>query len=310
MLNAEPKSQSSHAWRSILQGNKLLTNNIKWNIGNGQNISIWHDNWLPSKPPRLAKPNGNLNYRPKLVKDLLIPGTFTWNESLVRQYIHQEDRSLLYLLRPSLTGFQDNISWIHTKDGNYYVKSGYYVQRHQSIIGNMHNENTNSHNLFQDIWKFNVMPKVKHFWWKSLHNALPVADNLKKRNLRVDNSCKMCGEYPETVNHLLFQCQLSKEIWDLSPILTPPGEFYTSHSLSKNICMILNLNKHQGDAINLFTIIGWQLWKMRNAMVFENCKWPIPVVINKALVTLSMWNQEISLDKDVQGNNENVQRSL
>lgn len=51
LLQAGIKWHSSHAWRSILQGNKLISNGLKWAVGNGQNINIWHDKWLPSSPP-------------------------------------------------------------------------------------------------------------------------------------------------------------------------------------------------------------------------------------------------------------------
>ncbi|KAG7599291.1 Ribonuclease H-like superfamily [Arabidopsis suecica] len=64
--------------------------------------------------------------------------------------------------------------------------------------------------------------------WRSSHAWKSILqDNLKKRKLRIDNTCQRCGECPETVNHLLFQCKLSKEMWKLAPISAPPDGSWT-----------------------------------------------------------------------------------
>ncbi|KAG7593950.1 Ribonuclease H domain [Arabidopsis thaliana x Arabidopsis arenosa] len=64
--------------------------------------------------------------------------------------------------------------------------------------------------------------------WRSSHAWKSILqDNLKKRKLRIDNTCQICGECLETANHLLFQCKLSKEIWELAPISAPPDGSWT-----------------------------------------------------------------------------------
>lgn len=50
-----------------------------------------------------------------------------------------------------------------------------------------------------------------------MHRALPVTENLRKRNLWIDTSCVFCNEHDESINQLLFQCRFSKKIWELSP---------------------------------------------------------------------------------------------
>ena len=44
LLQAKPKSNGSHAWKSILKGNELLKSGIKWNIGRGEQTYMWIDN--------------------------------------------------------------------------------------------------------------------------------------------------------------------------------------------------------------------------------------------------------------------------
>ncbi|XP_020874985.1 uncharacterized protein LOC110226750 [Arabidopsis lyrata subsp. lyrata] len=81
LLEAGLKWQSSHAWRSILQGNQLLAKGIKWIIGNGKTVNIWKDNWLPSSPPRAPQPYGNPD-----VFTASQGSSHSWNQYLERAF--------------------------------------------------------------------------------------------------------------------------------------------------------------------------------------------------------------------------------
>ena len=37
----------SYAWRSILAARDVLEKGMRWIIGNGKNVKIWEDRWLP-----------------------------------------------------------------------------------------------------------------------------------------------------------------------------------------------------------------------------------------------------------------------
>lgn len=281
-----------------MQGNTLLADGLKWVVGNGQRINIWQDKWLPSNPPRAPKRQENVRTSLKLVKDLFIPGTTRWNEELIDKVIALEDRNLIKVIRPSLVEVSDSISWIYSKDGSYSVKSGYYAVRRRGIEQDATVNSQHTHFLFKYIWNVDVPPKLKHFWWRSLHNGLPVADNLKKRGLRVDAICQLCGEEDETVNHLLFQCKLTKEIWDLTPISTPSGEFLNAHNLADNLQDLIMINRNHANELKLLFLLGWRIWKMRNALIFENKRMVVPDVISQALVDLSVWNEACKLNQN------------
>jgi hypothetical protein len=36
----------SYTWRNILQANWILEKGGVWNIGSGEDIHIWEDNWI------------------------------------------------------------------------------------------------------------------------------------------------------------------------------------------------------------------------------------------------------------------------
>ncbi|XP_024006398.1 uncharacterized protein LOC112082916 [Eutrema salsugineum] len=197
IFHAELKGQPSYAWRSIYQ-----------------------------VPPTPAYGPG-INSYPKLkVSDLLDRRTITWNEQLLEHIIDPEDIVTIKRIRPSIAGVADSLHWIHTADGAYSVKSGYHALRKlaHSTVSNT-SSFSNNQSLFTQCWKHNVPPKVKHFWWRVLHNALPTAVNLKKRKILHDDTCQRCGEAPETVNHMIFQCRLQTKMQVLV------GSFLTSKGM-------------------------------------------------------------------------------
>lgn len=50
-----------------------------------------------------------------------------WDTQALEQYIDQEDISIIQSLAISSTHRQDTFSWSYTKNGQYTVKSGYWV---------------------------------------------------------------------------------------------------------------------------------------------------------------------------------------
>lgn len=37
----------SYIWRSILWGRQVIKEGVRWRIGNGQNIMVYKDRWIP-----------------------------------------------------------------------------------------------------------------------------------------------------------------------------------------------------------------------------------------------------------------------
>lgn len=214
LLQATKKWSSSYAWKGILQENKLLKHGIKWVVGNGEHIQAWKDQWLPIKPSLPLTGVGASLFPYMRVKDFFIPGTTIWDDVKLRSLCCPLDIPLVHMIRPSLAGVFDMVTWAHTKHGEYTLKSGYHLLQSQKC----QTSSTPTH-IYKTIWKENVPPKVKHLWWRAFHEALPVTLNLRHKHILENSSCPVCGETDESVNHLLFTCRISREIWDLAPLL-------------------------------------------------------------------------------------------
>lgn len=63
-----------------------------------------------------------------------------------------------------------------------------------------------------------IKKKIQHFIWRSCLEKILVGDKLRKRCIEVDETCMMCGEGKETVEHVMFHCKSAKKIWKVTPV--------------------------------------------------------------------------------------------
>lgn len=297
-MEARSYQSSSYAWRSIIQTQPLIKKGMKWIVGDGQQIRVWKDNWLPDKENVASKNSQHIHHPDLIVKDLFLSGTTIWDLNKIRSIIHEDDVSRILKIRPSFTGHPDVITWTPSKSGSYTVKTGYHMQRAMD-----REEQDNQVSISSDLqiqprilnrfWNLKIPPKIKIFWWKLIHNALPVADNLVKRRCRLDNGCQVCGEEIENIKHMILDCRVAKEIWSLSMLNKLPhlDQYSTVHQFIE--ALVEQCVSEQEFTLPFF--LGWRIWKMRNKIIFENKRDHIVQVIRAAWMDKRLWEEAIQL---------------
>lgn len=145
--------------------------------------------------------------------------------------------------------------------------------------------------LYKSIWALNIPPKLKHFWWRILHNEIPVAANLASRRIKIPQDCLFCVDAAETTMHLFFQCRLAREIWALSPLQIPSGQYEEASSLYDIVTGLLSSQAAHHSKEFLFPYIGWCIWKARNDLLYNNKQWAIPDIIHQALMDFKLWRE-------------------
>lgn len=230
-------------------------------------IRVWEDRWVHTQPATQAQGEGRSQFPNLRVQDLIFQGTREWNEQLVNSIIRQEDARYILNIRLGSKMSQVTPIWNYTNTGEYNVKSGYHLCK--QILNQQRSEQQDNIGISEDlkrscssIWALSLPPKIKTFWWKILHDGLPVAENLRKRNIKVDNICHVCGENPETQTHIFFQCRVAKEIWSLSP--TNFGkEKEVQSDCQQNFKELISLvKKDKRGHLNFY--IGWRLLKKQS----------------------------------------------
>jgi hypothetical protein len=118
---------SSYTWRSIMQARWILQKGCLWSIGNGEQVHMWEDNWLPHQNGFKVWSRQQTGNDLSMVKDLINSTTNCWNTALIHQlFLPFEAHQIcqIPLLDPPT---QDELLWPHTTDGSYSVKSGYHA---------------------------------------------------------------------------------------------------------------------------------------------------------------------------------------
>lgn len=151
------------------------------------------------------------------------------------------------------------------------MKSGYDLisrQVHQTLYIEA-GENPSLNPLFVSIWSMLTAPKIKVFLWKTLKGAIAVEDRLRTRRIQVADGCLMFGEGNETINHILFQCPLARQVWALCLLQSPRKGF--GSSIFSNLAHALKISQNQDIIHHLRNVspwIIWILWKNRNRLLF------------------------------------------
>ena len=52
-----------------------------------------------------------------------------------------------------------------------------------------------------------------HFMWSLSHHILALSVNLKRRGMKLDPSCVLCGRLDKDGAHLFFKCKCVKGVW-------------------------------------------------------------------------------------------------
>ncbi|CAA7028978.1 unnamed protein product [Microthlaspi erraticum] len=197
ILEAKHRINESYGWSSIVTGLTLLKKGMKHIVGDGESTNVFEDLWLPVHPPRRVTRNeGQEDF---LVKELIIDSGCSrkWNLPVLEAILNAEDRNLVQKLYLPQRKKQDRQVWCYDKSGDYTVKSGYWLAFREHLHD--HPEITIPHGdpvLKDQIWRLQIMPKIKHFFWRALSKALPTATRLVTRGMKIDKGSIRLPETP------------------------------------------------------------------------------------------------------------------
>ena len=124
VMTAKLGNNPSWAWHSLLEGKKIIEKGLIWRIGNGLNVRIFEDPWLPGEHPFKVPREVPQDLSVFLVSQLKLT-TGSWNEELLHAIFPLDIANRMKSI--TLTNASDQVIWKFNKGGNYSVASRYKV---------------------------------------------------------------------------------------------------------------------------------------------------------------------------------------
>ena len=180
---------------------------------------------------------------------------------ILLEYLHIWDRTREIQL---LENQPDKICWKWTPDKVFSTSSAYsafFIGQHLIKGAKL-------------LHKTRAPAKCKFFIWLVLHDRCWTAARRKRHGLQDDDSCVLCAQSSETIDHLLITCPFSREIWfkvlhkvgwDFAVPNVQTEKFTTWWTDIRK--QIPRSNRRGFDS--LVVLICWQIWKERNNRTFD-----------------------------------------
>ena len=124
---------------------------------------------------------------------------------------------------------------------------------------------------FKWIWRIDMMPKIKIFFWKMCHNSLPVRWTLLRRGCCIKPQCPLCLDDIETTDRLFGGCPRTCLVWELAiQHKWIPQQAQPNHTQDWiQFCGTLKIGCN-GTILQRISLLLWSVWKARNAVIFQN----------------------------------------
>ncbi|RYR31549.1 hypothetical protein Ahy_B01g056357 [Arachis hypogaea] len=99
----------------------------------------------------------------------------------------------------SVVNKKDCLYWPRKEDGIYSIRTGYYAAKEDYLARNKRNPSTSTdkRDLWREIWKMEVLQKIKMHLWKIIDSLL----------------CQIFLNENESVEHALLLCEWVRAVW-------------------------------------------------------------------------------------------------
>lgn len=169
------------------------------------------------------------------------------------------------VIKPPSHGRADFPCWNSASDGNFTLKSTF------SFLQDLDEEVAAINPLFEKVWSWKGSNRYRAMLWKLAHGRLLTNEERFKRHMTNDNLCPRCQGGPETLLHMLRDCDEVQSFWQSVVHLDHLSRFF---SLGTCSWLDWNMTEKSVGRIQLdwqlfFGVAVYELWRDRNSLVFS-----------------------------------------
>ncbi|KAL4384144.1 hypothetical protein GQ457_15G026400 [Hibiscus cannabinus] len=282
----------SPLWRALSNVWDSVRANVSWIVGNGLDVNVWNDTWVPSLGPLRFW----LRCSPMAVAsinfaDLVIHGS-EWNVPRLSDLLLPEAIPFVVGIPPPLLGSCDVPSWISTPAGNFTVASAYMriLEPGWEAIDPK----------WSWVWSLAVTPRIRMFIWLVLKQRLMTNEERCRRGFSFDASCPSCGCVSESITHILRDCPPTRSLWQS---IVPQDRQALFFAAPLETWVVSNIRAGYAFGVSLipwpcfYSSLLWQLWKRRNDFAFTGTCLPLDEVYKIGFAWAARFAEAIIVDR-------------
>ncbi|XP_062005868.1 uncharacterized protein LOC133723047 [Rosa rugosa] len=251
---------------ALYKEDKVLKAGIQWKIGDGTQVDIWNDKWIPlSAPTPIVRPSNTTFNK---VADLIDASSRQWKSTLVYSLFPNHIAERILCIPLGRNPSPDRLIWSPEKKGYYSVKSAYWIARMdvmQNVLvspsaGDPYKE------LWKHIWNARVPGKVSICVWRACNNLIATRDRLVTKGYTGEVHCLLCPHGIEDVYHLFCTCPIASTI-----LAAPPFNLQNDRSSGCSLkdWLLEKALTLSGEVFAKLMIVLWALWKNRNNLLWQ-----------------------------------------
>lgn len=189
----------SSIWPNLKDAFSIIHLHHGWIVGNGNNINLWHDNWLGSTLHSLT----GVDLPAPIRNVCLFIQNNQWHiPPLFSQNVLDIATQISSIILPS-SQTDDVRIWPYNSSGTLLFKDAYEFFSTASTCTSWS----------KHLWKSFIPPRLSVLAWRVLLGKLPTMSWLYKLQFKVDPSCTICNYSLETVDHLFLDCHYATSLW-------------------------------------------------------------------------------------------------
>lgn len=219
-LSAKLGGSPSFVWRSILEAQNVIKEEVACRVDSGGSINVVKDSWLPdTRNPYVSSNNAALENMS--LSSILIHEENRWDVDLLYELFNERDVNLILSI-PINQSEYDVWYWEKERLGHYLVISAYVLIQE---LKNMNNAGA-SLKCWKRLRALKIPFKFKHFLWRAVSGCLPPKSRLQQKHVNIKVLYPICNQEIESVAHVLLNSSFANECWRSMGISIGTGFFY------------------------------------------------------------------------------------
>ncbi|KAA3453178.1 reverse transcriptase [Gossypium australe] len=190
------------AQRSIWATKKTLKEGLCWRIGNGEQVSIWNDCWIPGVNVNEIENRAN-NSELESVSNLIDSTKRSWKRNLIESTFPEHIVQKILQIPLAEVEHADFQVWRGEHFGELLVRSAYQLLQNVPMDPNELLLQAESKNFYRKLWNLQLPSKVCITIWRFTWNFIPTLRNLRTRRVVSESVCPRCRTVEEDSNHVL-----------------------------------------------------------------------------------------------------------